>query len=145
MVSPIADTYFKEANSCFLHGNYIPFITMLAFAFEVMFRAKIEQESFEDLIKSARKHGIITAEECQELDWLHCCRKSISDVVDQVSLRPSPREDCEIDFYGNTAKDIGEKAERAFKLVRVFNEIQCDPIRMGELLQDAEDRREPQI
>ena len=140
-LSPMATTYLNQAYLCYLHGLYMPFLIMLSFAFEALFRAMFKQARFKTLINYAKKHRIITNKECQEIHWLRNCRNAITHIVDQIPTHP--RRDYEVNFYQTTDADVLRMAKRAFKLVPVFNKIQWNSIGIMAYLGDKEDRREP--
>lgn len=126
VLSLIAAHYLREACHSYLHGNYIAFLAMLSFTFEVLFRAAFDIKKFKDLIDYALQNDIINKRECQEIHWLRNFRNGLSHVVDQI--HSPPRKRYNIDFYYGTTDDIEKMANRGFKLIPIINRIQLNSV-----------------
>ena len=143
-VSMIAHAYLNESFRCYLHGNHISFLTMLAFSFEILFRAVFDQGRFVNLINYALECKLITKREANEIHWLRNFRNTTHNV--DAIFPVHGKRDYEIDFYRNPDRDISKMMKRGLKLVRIINRMQINgfQIRM-RLLHDGKMRPPPDL
>ena len=126
ILSLIAENYLEESYRCYLHGNYISFLTMLAFSFEILFRKIFDEKRFVDLIARALENNLITSNEANEIHWLRKFRNT-THIVDDI-FPTHDKRDYEIDFYRDANFDVHKMVRRGFKLIPVIIRIQLNSL-----------------